>query len=202
MDKVSPMNKLPVDCLIPAAGFSSRMGRWKPFLEGPGGRPLWQIATDAARRVCRRVVLVGGYRFEEWERVLPRADDLILLENPAYPRGMLSSIQKGLEAVQGDFFILPVDLPRIGEEHFLRLHRNFRGDVILRPSYRGVPGHPILCPRSCKEAILRVRGERLMPAFRRWEQIDLPWEDSSVVQDMDTPRDWADWLSEIGENNR
>jgi CTP:molybdopterin cytidylyltransferase MocA len=139
---------------------------------------------------------VGGYRFGELQELLSAYRGLILVENPDYEKGMLSSIQHGLKAVERDFFITPADMPGITEEHYRRLVNFFGSDKIVRLVYEQTPGHPILCPYRYKDQILALKGERLFAAFRNWDQQQISWEDSSSVTDIDTLDDLALWRSE------
>ncbi len=186
-------NKLAADCIIPAAGFSSRMGKWKPGLLTDGEVSLVERAVRTAQAVCQRVILVGGYRFQEIEKLLEFPNQVILLENREYKTGMLSSIQTGLRVVRRDFFITPVDLPGIGVEHYKRLFERFDGNRIIRPFFKEKPGHPILCPYSYKEKILGLKGTRLITELKKWEYEALSWEDDSPVIDLDTPSDLKEW---------
>ena len=53
-----------LDCVIPAAGRSERMGTWKPVLPF-GGSTIIQTVVTAALRARARVILVTGYRAED-----------------------------------------------------------------------------------------------------------------------------------------
>ena len=194
--------KLAVDCIIPTAGFSSRMGEWKPGLLTDGEVSLVEIAVRTAQAACQRIILVGGYRFQEIKRILTFTDQIVLLENRDYEKGMLSSIQTGLQEVRRDFFITPVDLPGIGVEHYKRLFERFDGERIIRPFYGEKPGHPILCPYSYKDRILCIKGTRLITELKKWDYKVLSWEDDSPVIDLDTPSDLKKWQQRMVNKTR
>ena len=110
-------------CIIPAAGLSSRMGCWKGELKTRDGISFIENAVSTAQMVCSKVIVVGGYRFTDLEALLARFSGIHILYNPDFKRGMLSSIQKGLEAVYNDFFVFPMDMPLIGDDVFFNLKR-------------------------------------------------------------------------------
>ncbi len=184
---------LPADCIIPAAGFSSRMKGWKALLEDQDRTTFLESAVRKALGACERVLLVGGYRFETVKKIIKTSERVILLENTGYPKGMLSSIQTALGSVERDFFITPVDMPGIQTGHYRTLYSFFDKSRIIRPVFKGQPGHPILCPFCYRDMIRDVNGERLIDVLRHWECVDLPWPDQSVVADIDTPEDYEKW---------
>ena len=190
MDLISE-NLIPADCIIPAAGFSSRMNDWKIFLKDKSGQTFLEGTVEKALQVCQRVILVGGYRFEELKNTFSFHERLVVLENPDFAKGMLSSIQKGLVQVENDFFITPVDMPGVNELHYRTLFRLFDRKHVIRPVYREQPGHPILCPLGSKKTILDLKGDRLIKALKHWDIREVPWEDNSVVADIDTPEEYS-----------
>jgi len=182
-----------VDCIIPAAGYSSRMGSWKLEIPVAGGISLLENAINTAMNICERVIIVGGFRFEDLQNLLAPYHNLIILHNPDYEKGMLSSVQTGLQAVEKDFFITPVDMPGISEIHYKKLFEYLPEGKVVRPVFNDNPGHPILCPLSYKEKIQNCRGKRLIHELRHWDVLEIPWKDDSVLADLDTPEDYLKW---------
>ena len=58
--------QVPCDCIITAAGLSSRMGTWKMMLPYCQGTML-DASLKNALAFCQRVILVVGHRGEELE---------------------------------------------------------------------------------------------------------------------------------------
>ncbi|NGD67297.1 NTP transferase domain-containing protein, partial [Serratia marcescens] len=50
-----------IDCIITAAGLSSRMGQWKMMLPWQQGTIL-DTSIKNALQFCSRIILVTGYR--------------------------------------------------------------------------------------------------------------------------------------------
>lgn len=188
-----PEELIHADCLIPAAGLSSRMGFWKPGGAVAGKETLLERAVRTALSVCTRVIVVGGYRYEDLLSLLPRDDRIFPVENRLYEKGMLSSIQAGLSAVEQDFFVYPPDMPLIEASHFRSVWEYRDSCRPVRPVFQGKPGHPIFFPALWKERILKFRGERLQGALREGEVVEIQWEDDSVLFDLDTRESWELW---------
>jgi molybdenum cofactor cytidylyltransferase len=100
--------------IILAAGFSSRMGRFKPLL--PLGK---ETITDHLIATYLRngvdVYLVVGYRQEEL-RAAVKARHVRIVENPDYPRGMFTGVLAGLRSLKDGYrgaFVNPVDIPLV-----------------------------------------------------------------------------------------
>ncbi|MDC7239542.1 MAG: NTP transferase domain-containing protein [Spirochaetales bacterium] len=196
---------LDVSCVIPAAGFSSRMGSWKgrlPVKSEEGEEvPLLLNTVRTALSVCSEAVLVAGRQAHEILELTVGLDRLSVVENPDAEKGMLSSIQRALTIVEGDFFIVPMDMPLIRADHYNRLYKDFldRGDRrILRPRFEGVFGHPVLFPARYIEKILNMEGRALKPLLNPRELDFLDWEDRSVIFDMDTEEAYREYLQISG----
>ena len=80
-----------------AAGYSSRMGAFKPLLE-LGGRTFLERCVAAFRQAgVEDVVVVTGHRAEEL-RAAARGLGVRVALNGRYPEGMYTSVQAGLAA--------------------------------------------------------------------------------------------------------
>src|SRR4030042_4660634 len=100
-----------ISAIVIAAGESKRMGRTKQLLPWQG-KVLLQHALDAILgSEVDEVILVLGC---EAERILEQVDTrkIKVVINPDYAQGMITSIQRGLKALQGGaeaFFIVRGD---------------------------------------------------------------------------------------------
>ena len=179
--------------LVPAAGASRRLGQDKrrlPF----GGATLLEATVDVLRRAGFRPLLVVLEPASPC-RALPGLADVIIAENAAPERGMLSSIREGLRALPAEVSgaaVLPGDHPRVSVEAAGALLERFREREagLLVPSYGGLRGHPLLLARrlfaaacACDDAVglrqlLELRAAELevleLPAGRAEEDVDVP----------------------------
>jgi len=183
----------PVTCIIPAAGRSQRMGRWKPLLSFRG-RAMIQAVVDVALAACSRVIVVTGYRGQDLEALLGGMPRVTAAHNPGWERGMFSSIQCGAACVEtGRFFITLGDKPFIRPDVYAFLLQSPTADAVF-PVFAGQRGHPVLLGRKVRDAVLAEdAGTGSMPrVISRFTVAEVPWPDDSVLRDLDTPEDYAE----------
>lgn len=100
-----------IDGVILAAGFSTRANTFKMTLEFKG-KTILENVIDNMSLYVDRIIIVGGYRIEEIEKIVKRYEKVELIFNDKYEEGMFSSIKKGISKVSGDkFFLTPGDYP-------------------------------------------------------------------------------------------
>lgn len=87
-----------IECVMLAAGLSSRMGDWKMMLPWGAGT-LLDSALRSAFSLCDRVILVTGHRGDELARYYRGQPAITLVHNPDYASGMFSSVKCGAAAV-------------------------------------------------------------------------------------------------------
>jgi CTP:molybdopterin cytidylyltransferase MocA len=181
-----------IGAIVLAAGSSSRMGRPKATLEaGPGGPRFLDaiLATlGAAGVLAIRVVVAPG--FEQ------SGPSFVVNTDPG--AGMLSSLHRGLDAIQGQLdavLVWPVDHPLVKRETVDALIAASRagGPPIVVPTHQGRRGHPVLFaarvipelraadPSLGARAVVHAHDDRL----------ELAVDDPGVVSDIDTPEDYA-----------
>lgn len=183
-------------CIL-AAGFSSRMGSFKPLLPLNDETVIERVLrVSKAAGICNIVVATGHSR----ERLSPilAAAGVREAYNPRFKEGMFTSIQAGVAALSPElegFFILPVDCPLITEEIMRALVHRFDPNRFTVPCYRGKKGHPLLVPRKYREEILKHDGQGGLKAitdrdFSLMQRVEVDYE--GVVMDMDTPQAYAE----------
>lgn len=92
----------PVDAVVLAAGESRRMGRPKMLLPWGEGTVLEAVVRSLLAAPVRRAAVVLGHRAAEHRaalRSLEREGRVLLVENPRYREGMLTSAQCGVAAL-------------------------------------------------------------------------------------------------------
>lgn len=128
------------DCIVLAAGLSSRMGTNKLLLP-VDGVPMVRRVVATAGKVCRRVVVVLGHEAEQVRIAASSATaaPIEFTKNENYRSGMFSSIQQGMRSVVSPwFFVLPGDLPFLGASVFRRLVSALSGETA--DAYGGLEG--------------------------------------------------------------
>lgn len=178
------------DCIIPAAGRSERMGRWKPVLPF-GDSSIIQTVAASALRACPRVILVTGYRGGELAAIFrgePRVHPVV---NEDWPLGIFGSVRLGVShAATARFFVTLGDMPWITEAVYQALLGEDEADVVF-PVHDGRRGHPVLFHERVKPAIAAANPSRgsmraIVESFRVRE---MPWPDASILRDIDTESD-------------
>ena len=180
----------PVAALLLAAGFSRRFGADKR-LHPVDGRPM--IARAAARYL---------EQFQTLFAVLRPGDEAIgaLLEPlgavPVFAReaaqGMGRSLAAGIEAIgeRAHVVVGLADMPFVAAGTLRRLRGMLGPGRIVRPMYRGAPGHPVGFSQDYFGELRQLRGDRGAKEVvaRHPDALVQWWEaDSGVVRDIDVP---------------
>ena len=195
-----------VSAIVLAAGFSSRMGQFKPLLPLAGISVIGRVAVALHQAGVEDVIVVTGHRTAELLSELTRYR-LRHTVNEGYAAGMYSSVQAGVRTLAADvaaFFLWPVDVPLVRSHSLRLLLRNYRqyGAAVTYPMFRGERGHPPLIAANLIPMIQaqeRLEGLRGLLAEQETAARDVALIDEGVVADMDTPDDYAK-LKEWSDN--
>ena len=182
-----PHSKINADCIIPAAGLSTRMGEWKLLLPFKDSSIIEQSISNALA-VCSRVIVVVGHRSDELTERLKGYANLEIVSNPDYQQGMYSSIRQGVRRVTSDyFFICHADMPCIAPQIFTRLWEQ-RGEATVFPGTEQQSGHPVLLSARLKPVIEQEQQHTSMKALlKRYPMRFLNLDDPNIHLDIDTP---------------
>ncbi len=184
-----------IDAVVLAAGYSSRMGFFKPISPLNGVSPLRRVVTSLKDAGTREVVVVTGYRGDETAELAVRLG-AVAVENPLFPQGMFSSVRTGVCALAlgfDAFFLLPVDIPSVRTDTLRILAAKASRHGIVHPVFLGERGHPPLVGASITPHILASSGEGgLRAVFNSCGAVaeDVPVTDEGILLDMDTPEDY------------
>ncbi len=196
------MKKGKIASIIVAAGYSSRMGSFKPLLKFGTHTVVETVINTHRNAGVEDIILVVGHRGSEITERLKHSG-VVCVVNENYSQGMYSSVVKGVEALDDDietFFMQPVDIPLV-KKHTLELLKNKYhecGTGILYPTFFGKQGHPPLIDCKYKHAIVNGDGERglkrLLESFSH-DALCVPVLDEAILMDMDTQEDYEKLLS-------
>lgn len=186
-----------IDCIILAAGTSSRMSQWKLLLPY-NGSTIIEHCINNAQEVCKNIIVVTGYRSSELREYLSNRENITFVNNPDYNNGMFSSVQVGVQAVQSDyFFISHGDLPLIPNSVYKKLS-GYLGNKAIFPIYNGRRGHPVLLPKTIKKIVLKCDENYSMKELLSSYPTQLvPVITDSIYRDIDTDEDYRDLLNSI-----
>ena len=186
-----------IRAIILAAGKSERMGRVKSLLPW-GKRTLIEAIIDrVARSRAKEVLIVLGAARDDIEPVIAKYD-LRTVFNPDSARGMLSSIQRGLEAVPRDaravlFFLGDQPAPSAAIINRLIDAYEKTGKGIVLPVYGGRRGHPVLIDLKYRNEIKTLDPEiglRQLMRDHHEDVLEVRTRSPRVLLDIDTPEDY------------
>lgn len=180
--------------LILAAGYSSRMGDFKPLLNLGGKRAIeWAVGAFQAAGVDD-IRVVTGHEGAALEAALA-GTGIATVRNLDYDTGMYSSIRAGIASLPAEVdacFLLPVDIPLLRPATVAALAgRHDGGTPVFYPTFRGQRGHPPLIGRALFAEIAAFNGEGgLRTVLQRHPATAVPVADQAILLDMDTPEDY------------
>lgn len=187
--------RVDVDCIITAAGLSSRMGQWKMMLPYKQGTIL-DASIENARRFCRRLILVAGFRAQELIERYKHDEDITLVVNENYRNGLFSSLQCASAATTADYcFITHGDIPCLNYDVFRQLWLK-RGPYTLFPCYQGNSGHPVLVPAARLREAARGEAASMREFLLAGEYRYLNICNKSIVFDVDTPEAYKELIDQ------
>lgn len=203
-----------IGAIILAAGASRRMGRNKALLPIDSQPMIVRVVETFRAAHVEPIIVVTGHEPDAIKSIVPSVE---FVHNPHHAtRGMLSSIQTGVQLIAAHagperihedsdspapcdaFFLALVDHPFIQASTLQQLRHAWDATKpdVLRPTYHGKHGHPILIAARarCIDSILALRdGDQTLNDFVRAKStiaVDVPVEDAATIQDIDTPADY------------
>lgn len=164
------------------------MGDWKVMLPYRGGT-LLDSAIENARTICQRILLVGGYRYNELKARYQNDATICLLYNPYYQDGLLSSVKIGLAEIKTDyFFIAHGDMPCLYPRFYELLSHHMSYTAIF-PGTKEMPGHPVLLSKMIIPAVLEAPPDSTMREIiiKTSNPYYVGLTDPFILHDIDTP---------------
>ncbi len=183
------------DCVLLAAGTSSRLEPWKMTLPFGKGTVI-EACVRAALEVCGRVILVAGFRAGELLELFRGRERVLPVVNERYADGMFSSIRCGASQVRSQRFYLSLgDMPRVTPGIYRTLAAQPAVASVI-PKYRGKKGHPLLLSAEVARAVLARQPEpgSAEPTLRDilvdLPTLTVPVDDPCILNDIDTLEDY------------
>ncbi len=186
--------------VILSAGESSRMGSPKALLPFRGGTFLGHLlsitgssAAKAAGIGTARVVL--GSHAEEIAAALGLNPEIVVI-NPAWEQGQLSSIQAAIRSLPPDgvagIMLFLVDHPLISAALIETLATDFfrSGNSIVLPTYVGKRGHPVIFAQRLFGELLAApaeQGARAVVWAHAGEVREVATDEEGVLLNLNDP---------------
>ena len=203
------MNPESATALVLSAGFSERMGDFKPLMMLGGMTILERVIRLFQSTGVSRIHVVVGHRAAELTPLIDRWGARSVV-NVRYAEGMFSSVAAGvssLDEATESFFVLPVDIPLVRPATLRDLLQAFPAGAaaICHPTFGGRRGHPPLIGGHHIRSILEWREEGGLGALlTRLEQhaVDVAVVDEFIHQDMDRPEDYRRMADRLASRER
>lgn len=198
-----------VVALVMAAGYSRRFGqRDKRCAPLAAGCSL--LATSVAMAGQAFPLLRVAIREEDNPASLGLTDDVPLIRVHQAHRGLGVSLAEAMAALTYDpqlhsaeaVAILLGDMPCLQRETLLTLQQQATHDTILRPSYAGQPGHPVIFGRAFWPEFESLNGntgakDLICRHASHYRTYDV--QDMGTLMDIDAPADIARIINSISE---
>ena len=186
-----------IAALVLAAGYSSRMGRFKPLLR-LDDKIVIESAVDSFRNAgIARIAVVTGHEAVRLEPLL-KYMGIPAVRNPDFADGMYSSVRAGIKSLSEDVdacLLLPVDIPLVRPATVAAIVERYESKrpSIVYPVFKGQRGHPPLIARSLFAEILAGNGDGGLRALLQRhdaEADEINVLDEGILLDMDAPEDY------------
>ncbi len=187
-----------IGAVLLAAGASRRFGQANKLLIPIEGKPLIRHSLHALQAAgLTDIIVVIDDAAGELEATLA-LEPVTICRNKCAAEGMASSLSVGAAAVARNskgLLIALADMPFIRPSTLRTLLDRFieaKYQAIVRPTYRGRAGHPVIFPAPLRASLVTLKGDSGGASIIR-DNIDLlvevPVEDPGVCRDIDRPED-------------
>ena len=218
--KTKNENNSDVAALVIAAGYSSRMGDFKPLLKVGEKSALAYLLDSIISSGIASIHVVTGHNSDKIEEEIKRYKHINNVEisetgyefecqlslktiyNKDYENGMFSSIKTGVREVSkmksiSAALLFPVDVPLVSSETIKGLTNIYRKSGM--PTNFALPrvseknGHPLLIPKGYFAEVLNYDGDGGLKAIRQKHEEDMivfTTDDIGALLDMDNPEEY------------
>ena len=196
----------PIAGIILAAGEASRFGQPKQLLDYHGQPFVRAVAKTALASALSPVVVVTGANAPDVESAVQDLP-VMIIRNDAWQSGQSSSIKAGLQASSpssllngrgmleqvGAAIFLLADQPQVSPTVIRALVEQHRLELapVLAPLIRDRRANPVLFDRVTFPDLISLTGDVGGRAIlSKYPVTYLPWQDESLLLDVDTPEDY------------
>jgi molybdenum cofactor cytidylyltransferase len=198
------INKQDYGVLILAAGSSSRMGKSKQLLPiGPETLLSHTVKVALALNLIHNIVVLGSE--EKRHQAVLSDHNIQVASNPAWNRGMGSSLKVGLKSILSaipeltGIVILVCDQPYLTTDHLRKLiEKHQHGEnFIVASRYKGISGVPVVFAKKYFTALLQLSDEQGAKIVIEKNPNDVALVDFEHGEiDLDTPEDYQIFLNQ------
>jgi molybdenum cofactor cytidylyltransferase len=196
-----PEGKASVGAVVLAAGESRRFGRQKLLMPFGDSSIIGRVIATLDRAGIHPIVVVAGADAADIAGALSGSKARIVV-NPAPERGMLSSVQTGLRALDEAverFLVVLGDQPRVTSADVIHLleEQERLGRGIAIAAHQGKRGHPVAFHRRYRESILECDDRKTLRDTvhaHLEDTVNVESPADAVTRDIDTREQYDDEL--------
>jgi len=188
-----------ISAIIPAAGLSTRMHKYKPLLK-LGNLTILEHTIKLFKQCnIADIIVVTGHNQEQIEPLIKKNGAKPIF-NKDFKTGMLGSIKTGVKNISSrssGFFLLPVDIPLIRKSTVHSLTARFKKNPehIIIPEFNKEPGHPPLIPAWLIPEILDLKASsnlgKLLLSLQDYQKRQII-HDHGILMDADNQKAYED----------
>lgn len=199
--------KKSIDALLISAGYSGRMGDFKPLLK-INDKTFLQIILEKLLQVCSKVVVVTGFKnemvekeIENLKKVYPGIfENVSCVFNEIYYDGMFTSIQKGIQLLYNSDWVIFhfVDQPLIPNNFYSELVNQIDDNYDwVQPVYNYTNGHPVIFRKTIFDSIISAPFNFRMQLIRDDNSVKKKFwltDYPEILHDFDTKEDLTNFF--------
>lgn len=182
--------------IILSAGYSSRMGEFKPLMDLYGETALERTISIFKECDIDNIYIVAGYKCEEIKDFVK--DNAQVIYNKDFDKGMLESVKTGVGKLSDDidaFFVLPVDIPSIKTSTIKSIIDVYKKGnyTVVYPTFSQERGHPPFISTFISKEILEyssLGGLKNILSLHESNSINVQVADRGILLDMDKKEDY------------
>ena len=183
-----------IGAVVVAAGRTSRMGAFKPLLPFEDSTISLHIIQLLKQIGADPIVVVTGYRAAWLEEHLAHTGVRFVRNEMYFETQMFDSFYIGVQALKDEcdkILLMPVDTPAIRMNTFRQMLM-IDADLV-RTSYGGEPGHPIMVKREVLDRLVSYTGNQGLRGAVETSGIavtNLVVDDKGVNWDVDSQEEY------------
>ncbi|MGD9819083.1 MAG: NTP transferase domain-containing protein [Desulfomonilaceae bacterium] len=193
-----------IAAIILAAGYSSRMTRFKPLIPLGPLTSLQRCVNLFIDTGIDHITVVTGHRCDDIENAMKQARVKTVF-NSRFDEGMFSSVVCGissLESTPAAIFVLPADIPLVRKStvHILRQCFLDNNSDVIYPCFLGKRGHPPLIKGSLTDEIIHFTGgDGLRGYLNSKAHLNVEVADENILMDMDYPDQYLRLMEKLAD---
>ena len=176
-----------------AAGNSKRFGKKNKLLEIINGKPIVNHILSTLLEIFdpSEIIIIVGHE-QKIIRNLINNEDIKILENIDYKRGIGTSISLGVKHLETDVngvMIVPADMPYINSKDLINLEKKFMEfncEKVVMPEHNSRIGNPVILPRNYFNVLKNLKNDFGAKSLIRKKDIITLKTGFGTIFDIDT----------------